>query len=88
MASNLRSAATAAAKAGRHVSGVQAAALRTQIYHHALATGFSRGYLVSAGVLALPLIIALFMMQVRREDLPGADPAPLPAGGTSSPNPA
>jgi len=44
----------------------QAAALQARIYHHALAAGFSRGYLVSAGVLVLPMIIALFMMLVRR----------------------
>jgi hypothetical protein len=50
-----------------------------------LATGFSRGYLVSAGILALILIVALVMMRVRREDLSGADPAPGPAGGASSP---
>ena len=89
VASNLRSAAaaaTAAAKAGAHPSAAQAAALQTQAYHHALATGFSRGYLVSAGVLVLPVIIALFVMRVRREDLSGADPAP--AADASSPNPA
>jgi predicted MFS family arabinose efflux permease len=86
VASSLRSAAAAAAKAGGHLSGAQAALLQTRIYHHALATGFSRGYLVSAGILALILIIALFMMRVRREDLSGADPAPEPAGDTSSPS--
>jgi MFS family permease len=64
----------------------QAAALQARMYHHALATGFSRGYLVSAGVLALILIIALFMMRVRRQDLSGAGQEP--AGDTSSPNPA
>ena len=62
------------------------AALQTRIYHHALATGFSRGYLVSAGVLLLPVIIALFMMRVSRQDLSSADPAP--TGDASSPNPA
>jgi predicted MFS family arabinose efflux permease len=91
VASSLRSAAAAAAaaaKAGGHPPGAQAALLQTRIYHHALATGFSRGYLVSAGILALILIIALFMMRVSREDLSGADPAPEPAGDTSSPRPA
>ena len=88
VASSLRSAAAASAKAGIHVSGAKAAAPGTQIYHHALATGFSRGYLVSAGILALILIIALFMMRVSREDLSGADPAPEPTGDTSSPRPA
>jgi EmrB/QacA subfamily drug resistance transporter len=74
VASSLRSQATAAAKAGVHASGASATALHTQIHHHALATGFSRGYLVSAGIMALILIIALLMLRVRREDLSGADP--------------
>jgi EmrB/QacA subfamily drug resistance transporter len=86
VASNLQSARALAAKSSRHVSSAQAAALRTQIYHHALATGFSRGFLVSAGILAVPVIIALFMMRVSREDLSGVDPAS--ADDTSSPNPA
>jgi len=85
VASSLRSAAAVAAKAGGHPPRAQAALLQTRIYHHALAAGFSRGYLVSAGILALILIIALFMMRVSREDLSGADPAPEPAGDTSSP---
>jgi hypothetical protein len=42
-----------------------AAALQARICHHALATGFSRGYLVSAGIRALILIIALVMMRIR-----------------------
>jgi EmrB/QacA subfamily drug resistance transporter len=83
VASSLRSAAAAAAKAGVHVSGAKAAALRTQVYHHALATGFSRGFLVSAGILALAMIIALAVVRVRRQDLSGAGPEP--AGDTSSP---
>ena len=48
VASSRRSQAAAAARAGVHVSGARAAALQTHIYDHALATGFSRGYLVSA----------------------------------------
>ena len=96
VASSLRSAAAAAAaaaQAGAHPSAAQAAALQAQAYHHALAAGFSRGYLVSAGILVLPLVIALFMMRVSRADLAGADlsgaePAPEPAGEASTPNPA
>jgi hypothetical protein len=86
VASTRRSAtaAAAAAQAGTHPS----AALQAQIYNHALATGFSRGYLVSACVLALAAIIALFMMRISRQDLSGADPAQEPAGDASSPNPA
>ena len=48
VASNLSSQAAAAARAGVHPSGARAAALQTQMYDHALATGFSRAYLVSA----------------------------------------
>jgi len=75
-----------AAKAGVHATGARAAALQAHMYDHALATGFSRGYLVSAGVLALAAIIALAVIRVSRQDLSGADPAP--AGGASSPGPA
>jgi hypothetical protein len=63
------------------------AALQTQIHHHALAAGFSRGYLVSAGIMALILIIALAVLRVRRQDLSGSDPAPAPAGDASSAGP-
>jgi EmrB/QacA subfamily drug resistance transporter len=86
VASSLRSAAAAAAKAGVHVSGAKTAALRTQIYHHALATGFSRGFVVSAGILALAMIIALAAVRARRQDQSGADTSPEPAGDTTSPN--
>ena len=86
VASSLRSQAAAAARAGGHASGARAAALQTQMYHHALATGFSRGYLVSAGVLALAAIIALAMIRVRRQDLSGMDPMPEPAGDATSPS--
>jgi hypothetical protein len=72
------------AQAGAHPSAAQTAALKA----HALATGFSQGYLVSAGVLVLSLVIALFMMRVSRADLAGAGPAPEPAGNASSPGPA
>ena len=88
VASNRQSAAAAAAatQAGAHPSAAQAAALQAQIYQHALATGFSRGYLVSAGVLVLSLVIALFMMRVSRADLSGAGPAPELAGDASPAN--
>ena len=88
VASSLRSQAAAAASAGLRATGARAAAAQTQIYHHALAAGFSRGYLVSAGVLALAAIIALAMIRVSRQDLTAADPtpAPEPAGETTPPN--
>ncbi len=86
VASSLRSQAAAAARAGVHATGARAAALQTQIYHHALATGFSRGYLVSAGILALAAIIALAMIRVSRQDLSGAEPMSEPAGDATSPS--
>jgi MFS family permease len=52
----------------------------------ALATGFSRGYLVSAAILALAAIIVLPMIRVRRQDLSGADPMPEPARDVTSPS--
>jgi EmrB/QacA subfamily drug resistance transporter len=82
VASSLRSQAAAAARAGVHASGARGAALQARMYHHALATGFSKGYLVSAGVLALAAIIALAVIRIRRQDLSGADPA----GDVTSPS--
>jgi len=76
VAGSLRSAQAATANA---------AGPGTQIYHHALATGFSRGFVVSAGILALAMIIALAVVRVRRQDLAGAGTGPKPAGDTSSP---
>jgi hypothetical protein len=85
VASSLRSQAAAAAKAGVHASGARAAALQTQMYNHALATGFSRGYLVSGGIMVLALIIALTVVRIRRQDLSGADPVSEPAGDAAPP---
>jgi len=85
VASSLRSQAAAAARAGVHVSGARAAALQAKMYDHALAAGFSRGYLVSAGIMALIVIITLAVIRVWREDLSGTDPAPEAAGDAISP---
>jgi len=85
VAGSVRSQATAAARAGVHSAGAKAAALQTQIYDHALATGFSKGYLVSAAVLALAVIIALAVIRVTRQDLSGADPMSEPAGEVAAP---
>ena len=86
VASSRRSQAAAAARAGLHPTGARAAALQARIYDHALATGFSRGYLVSAGVMVLAAIIALAMIRIRRQDLSGADPMSEPAGDPTSPS--
>jgi hypothetical protein len=69
-AGNLRN-ATAAIAAGR-----QPAASPAQLTVHALATGFSRGFLVAAGIALLALLVALATIRVRRQELTGAVPAP------------
>jgi EmrB/QacA subfamily drug resistance transporter len=86
VASSLRSQAAAATRAGVHATGARAAVVHTRMYDHALATGFSRGYLVSAGVMVLAVIIALAVVRVTRQDLSGADPMPEPGSDTTSPS--
>ncbi|HYK68348.1 MAG TPA: MFS transporter [Streptosporangiaceae bacterium] len=82
VAGSLRSQAAAAATAGVHAS----AAVQTRMYNHALAVGFSRGYLVSAGVLALAVVIALVVIPASRRGLSRAGAALEPAGAADSPN--
>src|SRR5579863_3516326 len=73
---NLRSqAAAAAAKAGHAVAAKTGASIPTAIYHHSLAYGFDRGFLVSAGITLLALVVTVIMIRVRREDLMGAQSA-------------
>jgi hypothetical protein len=60
-------AAAAAARAGYPARPSQAAV--TAIYHHALAAGFSRAFLVASGVMLLGLIIAIVAIRVQRTDL-------------------
>jgi EmrB/QacA subfamily drug resistance transporter len=64
-------AGAAAARAGHpvHPGGPLAAA----IYRHAIATGFSRGFLVAAGIALLTLVINITVIRVRRADLAGAE---------------
>ena len=80
VANSLRSQAAAAAKAGHQVSGAKAAALQKAITDHALATGFSKGFLVSAGIAVLALVITLVAIRVTRKDLAGVDPMAAPIG--------
>ena len=82
VANSLRSQAAAAAAAKTatvHLSAAQAAALQKAAANHALAHGFSQGYLVSAGIMLLALIITLALIRVRRVDLAGVDPMAAPA---------
>jgi hypothetical protein len=79
VASNMRSAAAAAAHAPAvHLSKAQELAAQTAASNHALAYGFARGYLVSAAIMLLALIIAVVAIRVRREDLAGIDPMAAP----------
>ncbi|MBO0786762.1 MAG: hypothetical protein J2P33_11890, partial [Actinobacteria bacterium] len=41
------------------------------VYHHALAAGFARGFLVSAAISLLALAVAIFAIRVSRADLAG-----------------
>ncbi len=68
-------ATAAAARAGHpvHPGGPLAAA----IYRHAIAIGFSRGFLVAAGIALLTLAINITVIRVRRADLAGAEPPAL-----------
>src|SRR5262249_21134536 len=71
VAHNAVHATAAAARAGHpaHPGDPLAAA----IYRHAIATGFSRGFLVAAGIALLTLVINLTLIRVRRADLAGAE---------------
>ena len=68
-------AAAAAAKAGQPLPkpGVPPPA---SIYDHALTVGFSRAFLVAAGIGLLALLIAIATIRVSRQELAGAVPAP------------
>ena len=68
VASNTKSAI--AATHGAHLS----AAAQTALGNHALAYGFGKGYLVSAGISLLAVIIALAMIRIKREDGRRASP--------------
>ena len=81
--SQVTAAAAAAAKTGHaiHATGGQ---IPRAIYDHALAAGFSRGFLVSAGIAVIALVITLVGIRVKKEDLAG-DPMALAAGATAGP---
>jgi hypothetical protein len=46
------------------------------IYDHALTVGFSRAFLVAAGIGLLAVLIAIATIRVSRQELAGAVPAP------------
>src|SRR5581483_7387444 len=79
VASSLRSASAAAAHApAAHLSKAQEAAAQLATTNHALAYGFSRGFMVSAGIMLLGLIIGLVLIRIKRADLEGINPMAAP----------
>jgi ABC-type sugar transport system permease subunit len=57
----------AAAHTGHPAHPSRAALAAT--YHHALATGFSRAYLVAAAIMLLALVITIVAIRIKRTDL-------------------
>ena len=75
VADSVRTQVAAAAKAGRPLPK-PGTPPPTSIYYHALTVGFSRAFVVAAGIGLLALLIAIATIRVRRQDLAGAVPAP------------
>jgi EmrB/QacA subfamily drug resistance transporter len=71
VASSLRTQAAA-------LKGTASAAAQVAMSHHALAYGFSKGFIVSAGLALLALIITVAMIRIKREDLAGINPMAAP----------
>jgi len=79
VANSIHSQAAAAARhATAHLSAAQQAAAVKAMTNHAFSVGFSKGYLVSAGIALLGLIITVIAIRVRREDLSGINPMAAP----------
>jgi predicted MFS family arabinose efflux permease len=76
--SQAAAAAAAAKHAAVHLSVAQQAAAQKAIIAHAYSVGFSKGYLVSAGIALLALIITVVAIRVKREDLAGVNPMAAP----------
>ena len=68
VANSIQAARAHATAAATHPAHPSQAAF-TVIYHHALATGFSRAYLAAAGAMLLALLITIIAIRVRRADL-------------------
>ena len=73
-------AAAAAQHATVHLSADQQAAAQNAMINHALAHGFSQGYLLSAGIMLLGLVITLAAIRVKRPDLTGINAMAAPGG--------
>ncbi|HEV2256541.1 MAG TPA: MFS transporter, partial [Streptosporangiaceae bacterium] len=77
--SQAAAAAAAAKHASTHLSAAAQAAAQKGILAHAYSTGFAKGYIVSAGIALLGLVITLLAIRVKREDLAGINPMAAPA---------
>jgi EmrB/QacA subfamily drug resistance transporter len=64
---------TAAANSARASVHASHAALGA-VYHHALTTGFARGFEIAAGIMLLALIITVATIRIRKADLAGVNP--------------
>jgi EmrB/QacA subfamily drug resistance transporter len=82
--SQVAAAAAAAKHAAGHLSAAQQAAATRAITDHAYSVGFSKGYVVSAGIAVIGLLITVLAIRVKREDLAGINPMAAP---TDSPEP-
>jgi hypothetical protein len=78
VASSLRSAAEAAHGSAAHLSPEAMKAAQVATANHALAHGFSMGYIVSAGIMLLSLIVAVVAIRIKREELAGINPMAAP----------
>ncbi len=74
VANSIRSQAAAAAARSGHGLHAASGTIPKAIYAHALSVGFSKGFMVSAGITVIALIVTIVMIRVRREDLAGVNP--------------
>jgi EmrB/QacA subfamily drug resistance transporter len=79
----------AAAKAGSAAHAAaghagQTAQIPPAIYHHALTVGFSRGFLVSAGISLLGFVVAAVAIRAKRSDLAGVQMPGMPGAATDT----
>jgi EmrB/QacA subfamily drug resistance transporter len=70
--------AAAARHATGHLTAAQQSAAVRVITDHAYSVGFSKGYVVSAGIGLLGLVITVLTIRVTRQDLAGVNPLAAP----------
>jgi hypothetical protein len=75
VANSVRTQVAAAARAGRPLPKLGTPP-PASIYNHALTVGFSRAFVVAAGIALLALLIGIVTIRVSRQELAGAVPAP------------